>query len=388
MTALPHTADPLERRLAAIRGGGKRVSPSVRVLAAYARHTDCPLATLGFAAGVDFDRLLAGTALASPFGQSPFAINRGLAFERRLRADGHALALQLLRDPLGLPADAKAVDLRGGFPAGPARMPARAAATADRLRAALAGDPAAPRLLDGAVLPAAVGGLPAHFEADLLAAPPAAPLRVGEVKSFPRVDGRVDADQLGAALDQAAVYVHLARGAVDRLGGKPERVDDRAFVVTPHNVGLTPVVSEVNVAGRVRRVERVLAAVPAAADVAAAAPPGLTFAPVADRHADERSRLDALDAVADQIGTAYSPGCLGTCGNARFCRARAVAAQSPCALGPAAGRLLPGVLTLGRAAALTRGAAPAPAEAPAAELLARAGRLIDAALPPPPGSPS
>lgn len=368
----------LDERLNAIRGGGRPVPPSVRALAAYAQHTDCPLATLGFAAGVDFDRLLADTSLATPFGQSPFAIGRGRMFEERLRADGHAIALGLLRDPLGLPADAKAVNLRDGIPAGPGRMPARSVATATHLRAALAADPSAPHLLDGAVLPGEVGGRAAFFEADLLAAPPAAPLRVGEVKSFPKVDGQVDPDQFGPALDQAAVYVLLARRAVDRIGGKPDAVSDRVFLVTPQNVGLTPALSEVAVNARVRRVERVLEAVPAVADVAAATPPDITFAPVADRQADERTRLDALHSVADRVGTSYSPGCLGSCGNARFCRGRAVSVESPCAIGPAVERLFPRIVTLGRAAALSRGAVPTTDEAPAAELLARAGRLIDA----------
>ena len=68
-------------------------------LAAFAQNTDCPLATLGFAAGVDFDRLLFGTRFRAPFGQSPFAIQRGLAFEKMLRDNDYALTLGLLREP-------------------------------------------------------------------------------------------------------------------------------------------------------------------------------------------------------------------------------------------------------------------------------------------------
>ncbi len=208
-------------------------------------------------------------------------------------------------------------------------------------------------------------------------------LRVAEVKSFPKVDDRVDPDQLGSALDQSAVYVLLTCDMVAGLGGDPARlVSDRVMLITPRNVGLTPTLSEQRVTARVTRMRRVLAAIPSAGDVAAAVPAGIAFGPVADSDAEEQSRLDRLHDIADRVGTAYTPGCLSTCGNARFCRDRAVRAGSPCVTGPTAVRLLPEVVTLGRAESLTRGATPTPAETPAAALLERAGRLIDEATPP------
>jgi hypothetical protein len=239
-------------------------------------------------------------------------------------------------------------------------------------------------LIDGAVLEALVGGVLAHFEADALAALAGGLIRVAEVKSFPQVDGRVDPDKLGAALDQVALYIYLARLEVARLGGYPERlVSDRALLITSLNVGLRPALSEQRVEARVRRVQRLLESIPRAADVAASAPAGLTFAPVADRTAEEPRRLGALNVLADKVGTAYQPGCLARCGNARFCRDRAVRAGSPCVAGTTALRLLPGVRTLHRAEELTRGAAPVAEEAPVAALLERAGRLYDEAGGPP-----
>jgi hypothetical protein len=382
------TATHPQRRLDEIRGPAPRRSPSVRVLAAFAQNTDCRLATLGFAAGVDFDRLLKGTRFQPAFGQSPFAFARGLAFEKMLRDADYALTVGLLRGPLGLPATgARVANLRDGFPAGPGRMPARAKATADLLRFILRGDPAAPHLIDGAVVRGTVGGVDAFFEADALAARDAGgEIRVAEVKSFPKVDDRVDPDQLGSALDQSAVYVLLTREAVAALGGDPDKlVSDRVMLITPRNVGLTPTLSEQRVTARVARVRRVFASIPDAADVAAATPADISFGPVADDTADEQRRLATLHDVADRVGTAYTPGCLATCGNARFCRARAVAAGSPCVSGTAAVRLLPEVLTLGRAESLTRGAVPTPAEVPVATLLERAGRLIDETAPAPTG---
>lgn len=376
---MPPTAH-LERRLQQIRGSAPSRSPSVRVLGAFAQNTDCRLATLGFAAGVDFDRLLKSTRFQPAFGQSPFAFARGLAFEKMLRDADYALTLGLLRGPLGLPATgARVVSLRDGFSAGPGRMPARVKATADLIRQVILGEPAAPHLIDGAVIRGVVGGIDAYFEADALAARAAGgELRVAEVKSFPKVDDRVDPDQLGSALDQSALYVMLTRDAVGALGGNPEQlVSDRVLLITPRNVGLTPTLSEQRVTARVARMRRVFSAVPRAEDVAAATPADIYFGPVADETADEAARLDTLHDIADRVGTAYTPGCLATCGNARFCRARAVAAGSPCVSGTAAVRLLPEVLTLGRAESLTRGSMPTPTEAPVADLLERAGRLID-----------
>jgi hypothetical protein len=259
-------------------------------------------------------------------------------------------------------------------------MPRRARDTADLLRRIAQGDPVAPHLIDGAVLAASVGGLIAYFEADALAALAGGEVRVAEVKSFPKVDDRVDPDKLGAALDQVAIYILLTRDEIVRQGGDPEGlVSDRALLITPRNVGLTPTLSEQHVGARVRRARRLLDQIPRAADVAASVPGGVSFGAVADTRADERRRLDLLHDLADRVGTAYEPSCLATCGNARFCRARAFRDGSPCLAGTTALRLLPGVATLGRAEELTHGARPAGEEAPAAALLERAGRLYDAA---------
>jgi hypothetical protein len=373
------TSAHLDRRLEQLRGAAPRRSPTVRVLAAYAQHTDCRLAALGFAAGVNFDRLLVGTRYQMPFGQSPFAIGRGLSFEKMLRDNNYAATLDLLRPVLSLPSSGvRFANLRQGYLSGPNRMPLRARDTSALLARIIAGDPLAPHLVDGAVLAASVGGLPAYFEADALAALAGAEIRVTEVKSFPKVDERVDPDKLAAALDQVAIYILLTREEIARLGGDPELlVSDRALLITPRNVGLTPTLSEQRVEARVRRVRRLLEAVPQASDISAAAPAGVSFGPIADPKADEARRIDLLHNLADRVGTAYEPACLSNCGNARFCRARAFRDGSPCLSGTATLRLLPGVSNLGRAEELTRGTTPTPAEAPAAEMLERAGRLYD-----------
>jgi hypothetical protein len=389
-SGLPTTPAQLEQRLEEIRGSAPRRSPTVRVLAAHAQHTDCKLAGLGFAAGVDFDRLLVGTRLQAPFGQSPFALGRGLSFEKILRDNDYAATLELLRALPGFPrTGARCLNLREGYPKGPDRMPLRARDTAALLERIIRGDPDAPHLIDGAVLPASIGGMLAHFEADALAACSGEKIHGAEVKSFPKVDDKVDPDKLGAALDQVAFYILLLRAVILRLGGDPERlISDRALLITPKNVGLSPVLSEQPVAPRILRARRLLDNIPSAADVAASVPAGVSFGPVADTKADEGRRLDVLHNLADRVGTAYGPSCLSTCGNARFCRERAFRAGNPCVSGSATLRLLPGIRTLNRAEELTRGATPTAEEVPVASLLERAGRLFDATAGVPPRNPA
>src|SRR5947209_8385037 len=95
----------MDQRLEALRGDAPLRPPTVRVLAAYSGHADCNLASLGFAAGVDYDKLLTGTHYAAPFGQSPFAFSRGLAFERLIAANGYGATLELLRTGMGFPVE-------------------------------------------------------------------------------------------------------------------------------------------------------------------------------------------------------------------------------------------------------------------------------------------
>src|SRR5262249_54049589 len=159
-------------------------------------HADCNLATLGFAARIDFDQLLVGTRFEAQFGQSPFAFSRGLAFERMIADHGYAATLDLLRTRMGFSvADARIINLLSAYPKNALGMGLRADQTRVLVRQLVSGDPSAPNLIDGAVLQAIVGGVPARFEADALAARFGGPIHAGEIKSFPVVDGRADPEK-------------------------------------------------------------------------------------------------------------------------------------------------------------------------------------------------
>ena len=242
------------------------------------------------------------------------------------------------------------------------------------------GDAMAPNLIDGAVFEAQVGGIVAHFEADALAARSAGELYPGEVKSFPVVDGRADPEKLGAALDQAAVYTMLAKRAVEAVGGDPQLISTRVLLITPRNVGLTPMLSQQDVSRRMDRVEELFARVPRIDELGDALPGGATFAAVADVAGSPEERLEALVSLAGAVGLAYVDSCLADCGVARFCRGRLQAAGDPALCGSAMTRSLPGVATLGRAVELSRGASPTEREEPVARQLARARKYYEAAL--------
>ena len=373
------TSDAAEQA-ARLRGRAPRRSPTVRVLASFANHTRCGLACTAFAAGVDVDHLLKGTELAVDFGQSPFAFSRGKMFEALLARDAYEAVFKLLQEHLEFqPDDTRAVSLRAAASLSRAGMRERAVMTRGLLQRMVEGDALAPNLIDGAVFETELGGIVAHFEADTLAARSTGELYPGEVKSFPVVDGRADPDKLGAALDQAAVYALLAMRAVEAVGGDPGLISTKALLITPRNVGLTPMLSSKDVARRIERVEELLGRVPDVRDVAAALPQGLTFDAVAEAAGNPGSRLNTLDVLTDSVGITYTDACLADCGLARFCRHRLHAADSPAVCGSAMTRLLPGVETMSRVLELSHGAAPQREEQAVAQQLARARRFYEAA---------
>lgn len=356
---------------------------NVRRLAAFASVHSCPTAAVAFAARVDTSKVLAGTSVEMPYGQSPFAIGRGVAFEALLRRHGHAELRRVLTDGLGVDFSLAAIEnLREGYQPNRTGLTMRASVTRTRMAEIVAAPPE-PIVLDGAVLRAVIGGLTAFFEADEMAIGVGGEIIVGENKSWPVVDGRpTDEDALGAALDQAATYVLLGRRTLQQANVDPGRISDSVVLVTPRNTGLAPVIHRQDVGNRVRRVERLLGAVPDVNDIAASIPSSVTFDPMADVTLPEEARLDVFAAVTETLGRVYEPAaCLTSCGFAWACRQCVFAAGGPGIAGGTVARALPGIAALGRVAELGRGAPPSPAEAPAAAPVARAGRLYDEAMP-------
>ncbi len=369
-----HAGDPRLDRLA---GAAPRRSPNVRALARFAANVDCTLATVGFAARIDFDRLLVGTRFEVPFGQSPFAFLRGNRFEERLRDNGHEPLLSLFRQKLGFDvADARVSDLRKGA-WNRAGMEKRAQRTVADVLSIVRGDASAPNLLDGAVLTRDVAGVRSYFEADAVAARFDAPIRVGEIKSFPTVDEQADPEKVGAAVAQVSIYILLMQELVAQVGGDPgQLVSDEALIITPKNTGLRPTMCVKAVGRHVDRARRILEGAPNATEVADDLPDDLpSFEEVHDPKALNQQRLDRAQELAERVGTAYRPACLAACGFSRFCRHHAHRRGDIELLGGTLQRLVPGIDSIDRVGALATGAAPAAGEEAVAEHLRRAQEL-------------
>jgi hypothetical protein len=379
----PYQQDPAATALARVRGQAPEIRANVRRLALFANVHSCPTAAVAFAARIDTSRALAGTSMEMPFGQSPFAIGRGVAFEALLRRHGHAELRRVLTEGLATDFSFAAIEnLREGYQPNRAGLRMRATVTQTRM-AEIADGPPEPVVLDGAVLHADIGGLPAFFEADEMAIGVGGQIIVGENKSWPVVDGKpTDEDALGAGLDQAATYVLLGRQTLQQAGVDPACISDSVVLVTPRNTGLAPSLHRQDVASRIRRIERLLSAVPDVQETAAATQTSVTFDAVADQTLPEAVRLEAFGAVTDVLGRVYEPAsCLTSCGFAWACRARLFGEADPGLVGGLVARALPGIASLSRVAELGQGAPASPAEAPAAGPLARAGRLYDEVIP-------
>lgn len=372
--------------LDALRGGAPKRSSNVRELARFAANSTCNLANVGFAARVDFDKLLERTRFEAPFGQSPFAFRRGNRFEDMLRQDGHAPLLKLLGDTFGYDVSAaKVANLRRDYPRSTAGFAARATKTSELVQDLVRDAKDAPNLIDGAVLGRTIGGVQAYFEADAVAAHFGQPIHVGEIKSFPTVDGQADPEKIGAAVAQVSIYILLLRELVARLGGEPEKVSTNALLITAKNTGLQPTLHVKPVGREVDRAARILDHAPKVEDVAAALSAKTpSFAAVAT--GEEAARIDRLAEIADAVGVDYRPSCLSSCGLSRFCRERAHHAGDPCRVGGQLVRLLPGVASIDRVTHLVAGHEPSPGEAPVAEQLRRAAALRAQLAPPPPNA--
>ncbi|MFD8948162.1 hypothetical protein [Streptomyces xanthophaeus] len=372
-----HTAQPtpqpttLRQRLAGLRGPAVQPRPlDARALAALAANPGCSRRALLDGAGVD--KTVLASALGSPasFGQSQFAIVRGISFEAKVKGDGGAALLHLVHEHLGSAAtppgpDARVPDLTAAGPEGRAARTAlalREATTAGRTEGAWS-------LLDHPMLALEVAGSPVYLEPDAVVVHPDGRWTVVEIKSFPMIDGAADPAKVGAAARQAAVYVLALEKTAAKLDGA--EVGQSVLLVCPKDFSNLPAAAPVDVrrerAVTLRQLERLTRV----EELAAALPEGLSFDP--SRPAEE------LTEAVSAVDAAYAPECLAACELAFHCRAAARASDQVTALGRSVRGELGALTTVGQALAAADGPA-APAGDPTAEALRHAARLRAEAL--------
>lgn len=375
--------DATRAALDALRGPNPAAPMTARRLAATLEAPGCARRALLDAAAVDVDRLAA--ALGAPDDrQSPFAITRGNRFEHSLTTDGMPDIVALTRQHLGLDIpEVRQVDLsleavRAAFP--DADNTRRATLTRHEVRRMLAGDPAGHNLLRHPMTTLQVGGVTAWLEQDVLAFAHAGRLHVVEIKSYPCIDHKADADKVGASARQAAVYVLSLMELAEQLGYDRNAVSTRVLLIMPKNLGLVPVGTVVDVRLPVTRLRRRLAAAPDIASVLGGLPPGLALPALPGRRASQQDKDAARAAAAEVVGAVaprFGDPCL-QCPLFRSCRAEAEAQGLTSRLGNATSNACGSVTSVDRALALASGDA-RPADAAEAAVAAALSRGAAAA---------
>jgi hypothetical protein len=280
-------------------------------------------------------------------GQSPFAIARGVIFERALFADGARVFLEELKRSSALPESAAGfADLRLQPGGGPMRdldtaaarfvdLLQRFEANAREIPALIAGAPielpGRPLLPDGMLV---LDALTVQVEGDRTR------LRVGEIKAYPDRGGHTDRGSLASARAQAGLYLHALRLFVGEIGLRRVEVADDGFLVLLRAESNRPSVrTGEDLRHQARRVERAYDMLRAAADQERA-----------------HARAPALCVLAS-AEKSYCEACISFCELADYCGDEAVRTGAAVSLGTDARRLL-GTVSIGRALALAAGATP------------------------------
>lgn len=362
------------------RGTAPSAGNNSREVAKYIATGRCPTRGLCLAAGVSTDRLLRGTRYEVPFGQSPFAIQRGRKVEEVARAnDAEAIRLRAEAE-FGSFARWRVLDVTQLY-----RKPdwsTGVRATKEAIAQILRGAEDAPTLIFGAAFAYKLKERVQHYEADALLVHPSGALHVVEIKSFPKVAGQADGEKLGAALAQSSIYVLALRKLVIELGGVPEaRVSNEILIFTPENFRLRLTSTKKNVERRARYTDETLRQMPAINEYRAAVPAAFTFGTVADADSCEADRIEPLETIASCVGTTFGSECKGNCGLFRFCRERHYRDRRLEVLGAEVTNLLPGVESWDAVIKLSEGrtGTQTASEQIIAERLSRARLILDEA---------
>jgi hypothetical protein len=380
----PPAQDPaIADRLAELRGPVPPRHHDARTIAALTANPGCARRSVLDAAGVDKRALAERIGFGPRFGQSPFAISRGNAFEKLVKADGGTTLLRLLRDELrlDLPAgdqDPDVSDLGDQWvDLGAGEREERYRRTRDLVAAAARDQGAGPVLADHPLLRLDVGGRAAYVEPDLVAfraragagaaggareaAPstptPATPWRwyLAEIKSFAMIDGRADPVKVADAATQAAVYVLAFQALLADLGLPPELAATDVVLVCPKDFSNTPTAALVDVRRQLAAVRRQLDRLPRIGALLDGLDAGLTFDLAKDEDGEPVRGAAELGKAVAAIEARYAPECISRCDMAFYCRDEARATCSTDLLGRSVRDALGGVGTMREVLALAGG---------------------------------
>lgn len=353
-------------RLDRLRGRTRPKPHTARTISALAANPGCARRALLDASGADKEKVAARAGYPVPFGQSEFAIARGNAFEARVKENGAAQLLALLRDHLRLDiSEAHYTDL--GDVGGDDSHELRHVRTRQLLTSA---DKNHGTMFDHPLLRLEVGGRRAYLEPDLIAFQLRGQFHIVEIKSFAVIDGQADAAKVAAAAIQSAVYVLALRD----LLGDAAPVHHETILVCPENFSSQPVTASLDVRKQLTVLKRQLSRIARIEDLLDLYPGDLTFDldPDPASAAPRRPPAELLDAI-HVVDANYSPECLNTCELCYLCREEARGTTG--ALGKQVREDFGGVEHVAAALDLARGARPSPDREEAAGQLRRAAAL-------------
>jgi hypothetical protein len=361
-------------RLDALRGTTPQKPHDARAIAALAANPGCARRALLDGAGIDKGATAVHLGFPAPFGQSPFAITRGNAFEALVKADGCAELLRMLRDVLGLPiAEVAYHDVEN---VGAHLRHTHTRALFDRAAGAGRDSRDAGTLYDHPLLSLEIAGHTAYLEPDVVAFQLGGRFHVVEIKSFAVVDGQADPAAVAAAARQAAVYVLALRRMLRELGHDPLRVAHDVVLVCPENFANRPVATLVDVRRQLGVLERQLSRMTGLDRLLGGLPDDLTFDLLpGDDGLPTRPAAELADALR-RTTARYAPDCLSTCDLCFFCRDEARQEGATDLLGRHVRDELGGVASVAEALGLADGTRdPADGQEEIARLLRNAERL-------------
>lgn len=331
------------------------------------------------AAGVDKGDVAihVGFPQRSGASQSPFALARGAIFEARVKANGAADVVRLLRDRIGLDlAEVSYSDLEtvGGNSQREVRYQRTRAVL---LRAARHPDDAG-TLYDHPLLKLRVGGRLAYLEPDVVAFQVRGKFHVIEIKSFAVIDGQADAESVAAAAMQSAAYVLALQDLLTAESLPAGAVSTDAILVTLKDFSSQATATFLDVRKQVSILRRQLARMARIDALVADLPEGLTFDLIPEADGSFRRPRDELARALETVPARYQPRCLRTCELAGFCRDEARTADALTVLGSVVRDDLGGLDAVSTALALARSErTPSDDQADIARALRHAKRLSD-----------
>ena len=318
----------------------------------WAQNPQCRANTVSAVHGVDMRKVVSREGGQPTMGQSPFALGRGLTFERILyKNDAAALIEELIKQGVLPTGSSGFADYRLKLNGGKARTLDEAKAmTSTALKNIAAHPKRAPAVIAGAAvtIPGGIMLPEATLVLDVLLVRQGAErpeLLVGEIKTYPDRAGYTDSRQLATARAQAGIYVHGLELVLGDLGlAESFNVQRKGFLVLSRPGSNQPSVRAGEdlrfQAERARRGFELLRQAAQSVD------------PLPDPEADS-GYLAVVNAE-----TSFDETCMTFCDRTSICRQKALDAGEPAILGRDMERFL-GLVNLTRAVDLMNGVKPA-----------------------------